>query len=272
MVTTGLLLTLLAQATTPAVSVTVEPRAETLRYRFENPSRYNTQELVPHFFEQTYDTDNVWIGGRVRYRMLGRDAVTSGAVTPQVTALADDFDTFYQPDGNVIVAGTTGNASLRAWTLSQRVTVARTATFAHGLGYVYRRDTADYHEGTRITTMTKPPSELRELVTTREFVTSRIHEVQWFAEWTPRPSLAFTVTASPAVLARLEIELPDKYPGELLRFDAAAGLLSAEAMLSRDAGPVHLAFGLRAAQSFSWREASRLDLSGISLVLRAGTR
>ena len=39
------------------ISVSIEPARESLRYRFDNPSSFNTVELVPHFFEQTYDTE-----------------------------------------------------------------------------------------------------------------------------------------------------------------------------------------------------------------------
>ena len=46
---------LLAQASTPAVQLTVEPRAESLRYRFENPSSFDTVG----FYDQSSDPGQV---------------------------------------------------------------------------------------------------------------------------------------------------------------------------------------------------------------------
>lgn len=270
----AVLAVLLAQEPSAALTVTVEPRRETLKYRFENPSSYNTPELVPHFFEQTYATSNVWVGLRATYPIGGRSATTSITVTPQVTAQADDFDTFFQPDGNVIVAGTTGNASLRAWQIAQRFVLGGTSNFNYGIGYSYRRDTARYHEGIRITTMTQPASELRELVTTREFVTSHVHELGWFAQWTPEHTrgLSLAATISPAMLGRLAVELPDKYPGRRLRFNASAAAVDADVTYARRLGAIDIGAGLRASRVIRLRNAARLNIASVSLVLHAGTR
>jgi hypothetical protein len=259
---------LLAQASPPAVQFTVEPRAESLRYRFENPSSFDTVALVPHFFEQTYDTDNVWIGVRGRYRAWTLGAESSLALTPSVTRQADDFDTFFQPDGNVVVSGTTGNASLRAWELQQRVIIGRSGPFDYGLGYTYRRDSARFHDGTKITTTSRPPSEHRETVTTREFVTSQVHQVTWFARLGPEGprGIALLLEASPFTLGRLAVELPDKYPGRTLTFQARAAVVGAEATVGLPAGPVRLEVGARASRSFSYADAARLRISGLALV------
>jgi hypothetical protein len=264
---------LLAQSPV-AVSATVEPRFESLRYRFENPSAFDTVELVPHFFEQTYDSDNLWLGGRLQYPLFGRTADLTAAFTPQVTAQADDFDTFFNPGGNVIVSGTTGNASIRGWTIQQRVVVGSTAAAAYGIGYSYRRDSARYHEGTRIVTMTMPPSERRELVTTREFVTSQIHEVQVFATWRPAQAPAFSllVEGAPVARGRLQVELPDKYPGRRLVFDANVSVVRAEAALTTRAWGVVLTGGLRVARSIPWRERARLTLTSVSALFSIGSR
>lgn len=268
-----LLAGVLAQTPGPGISVTVAPRMESLRYRFENPSSFDTTELVPHFFEQTYDTDNVWVGAHVRYRVMNMAAETNAAFTPQVTAQADDFDTFFQPDGNVVVSGTTGNASLRAWRAGQRFVIGASETIQYGIGYGYRRDTANFHEGTRITRMTRPASELRELVTSREFVTSQIHEAQWFARWSPSGQpLSFLVEASPFAVGRLSIELPEKYPGRTLVFSSRAALIGAEATVRWAIGSMDLALSARADRSFSYSDTATMKLDGVSFVLRAGTR
>ncbi|HJR61747.1 MAG TPA: hypothetical protein VJ813_20235 [Vicinamibacterales bacterium] len=271
-----ILATLLAQtlAQTPNISVTVEPRVESLRYRFENPSSFDTVELVPHFFEQTYDTDNVWLGLRARYRLLNRAAETQAAFTPQVTAQADDIDTFFQSDGDVVVSGTIGTASLRAWEVGQRVVVGASGNIQYGLGYSYRRDSARYHDGTRITRRSSPPSEIRELVTTREFVASQVHQAVWFARWSAGADRPFSMLfeASPFTLGRLAIELPDKYPGRTIVFRSRAAVLAGEAAFRWPMASMNVELAARASRSFSYSRGAAMRLGGASLVLRVGTR
>lgn len=267
-----LLAGLLAQSPAPSVAVTLEPRVESFRYRFESPSNFDTVELVPHFFEQRYDTDHLWVGVRGRYRLRGLAAETTAALTPQTTARADDFDTFFQPGGNIVVTGTTGNASLRAWDVSQRLATAGAGTFSYGIGYSYRRDSARYHEGTRITTTTTPPSELREPVTTREFVTSHLHQVLWFGRWRASPAWTLGVDAAPFALGHLAIELPDKYPGQTLGFRARAAILGAEAAVHWPVGAIGVEIAARANRSFSYSNAASLHVSGAAVVVRLGTR
>jgi hypothetical protein len=269
-----LLAAVLAQAPPQAgVAVTVAPRIESLRYRFENPSSFDTAELVPHFFEQTYGTSNVWAGLRARYQLFRIAAESSVEVTPQVTGRADDLDTFFQPDGNVIVSGTVGNASLRGWNVAQRLVVGRTRIIEYGVGYGYRRDTARYHDGTRITRTTVPQFELRETVTTREFVTSQVHEAKWFVRWAPeRSRLSLFVEAAPFAVGRLAIELPDKYPGRLLVFSSRTAMLRAEVTRNWTIGGLDLELAGAAERSFSYSSRARMRLQGVSIVLRAGTR
>lgn len=263
----------LAQAPQAAVAFTIAPRIESLRYRFEHPSSFDTAQLVPHFFEQTYDTDNVWAGVRARYRLLALGAETHAAFTPQITAQADDLDTFFQPDGNVVVSGTLGNASLRAWEVSQRLVIGRTATLEYGVGYGYRRDTARFHEGTKVTRTTIPPSEVREIVTTRELVTSQVHEARWFARWSPeRWSATALVEASPFAVGRLAVELPDKYPGRTLVFSSRTAMLRGEVATHRAIRRMDLELAATAERSFSYSGTARMRLQGVSLVLRLATR
>jgi hypothetical protein len=269
----AVLAVLLAQSPV-GFSLAVEPRVETLRYRFENPSSFDTAELVPHAFEQTYDTDNLWLGARVAHPLLGKRAEFTAAITPQVTGQADDFDTFFNPDGNIIVSGTTGNASIRSWMARQRVTLGGGDRITYGIGYGYRRDSARYHEGTRIVTMTQPASETRELVTTREFVTSQIHEVEVFARWTPAaaPAFSLAVEGTPVALGRLNVELPDKYPGRTIVFDANASVIRAEAAITAAAGGVALSAGVRVARSVPWRDSAQFSLSSVSALFSIGSR
>lgn len=270
----AVLAALLAQEPSAAVALMIEPRRETLQYRFENPSSFNTLELVPHRFEQTYATSNWWMGVRATYRLFGRAASTSAAITPQVTGQANDFDTFFQPDGNIVVSGTTGNASLRAWQVSQRLIVGGGDMLSYGIQYSYRRDSARYHDGTRITTMTAPPSEVREVVTTREFVASHVHELGWFARWRPMLGrrLSMSASLSPAVLGRLAVELPDKYPGRRLRFNASAAAMGGDLAYTRRVGALDVGGAVRVSRIFRLREAAQLKMASVSLVIHAGTR
>jgi hypothetical protein len=264
---------MLAQTPASSIAITAEARAESLRYRIENPSSFDTPQLVPHFFEQTYDTGNLWLGARARYPLFRREAETAVSITPHVTAQADDFDTFFQPDGNLIVTGTTGNASLRAWQVSQRIVTGDARGFSFGVGYAYRRDSARFHDGVRITTMTSPPSERRELVTTREFVTSQVHQIDWFGRWSPpssRLTLAFEV--SPLSFGRLVIDLPDKYPGRLIRFNARAAVFGAEAAFRWRIAATQVEVAARASRSLPYFAGAALHVRAAGLVLRVGTR
>ena len=263
-----------AQAVPPSAAVSVEPRLETLRYRFENPSSYDTAELVPHFFEQTYDTDHVWLGAHARYSLFGLASETHAAWAPRTTAQADDLDTFFQPDGNVVLSGTVGTASLRAWRIGHRVTFARTERVEYGIGYRYRRDTARYDAGTKITRMSLPPLETREIVTTREFVVSHVHEAQWFAKWTPASGVpvSLLLEAAPLAIGRLAIQLPDKYPGRTLIFSARVATATVGASVHHPIGGMDLELVAAAERSFSYSSAATMRLEGLSLLLRLSTR
>ena len=105
-----------ARAQTEA-GVTYELQRDRYVYRFENPSSFDTPAVVPHFFEQTYVGDNHWLLGHIGYggvRLRGR---TRAGLTATVTTRGDDVDTFFQPGGDVVTSGTTGNVSLSSWRL-----------------------------------------------------------------------------------------------------------------------------------------------------------
>jgi hypothetical protein len=264
---------LLAQSPVLSVAAIAEPRLESLRYRFENPSSFDTPELVPHVFEQTYDTDNVWLGARVRFRLRTVAAETRVAFTPRAVGQADDLDTFFQPDGNVVVSGTVGTASLHAWTVGQRVNVGRMADVEYGVGYSFRHDSARYHDGTKIVRTSIPIAEAREVVTTRERVTSQVHEVLWFVTWSPSSSpFSASLDAAPFAIGRLAVELPDKYPGQTLVFQSRAATLAAEARWTHAIGPVALELAVRGHRSFSYSSSARMRLQGVTFAVRAGTR
>lgn len=261
----------IVQAPAWTASFSIELARESLRYRFDNPSSFNTAELVPHSFEQTYDTRNVWVGGRLTYPLFGRAAETRVAVTPQATRHADDFDTFFQPDGNVIVAGTTGNASIRSWQIAERIAADRLRGLDVGVILGYRRDTARYHEGIGIVTTTRPPTSERRSVTTREFVTSQLFEAGVFGE---RSGSKFSgsVDVIAVGVGRLAVQLPDKYPGRTIVATGRYSSAIAEASYARRVGPAFARVGLRAGASLPWRRSSAMHLRRLSVFVAVGTR
>ncbi|MGE3957625.1 MAG: hypothetical protein AB7H96_12970 [Vicinamibacterales bacterium] len=207
-----------------AAAAQVEVGAEVTRDRavwhFDAPSSYDTAALVPHFFEQEYTLDNVWVRGAARYR-AGVDWHTEAAVTPVREARATDYDTFFNPGGVVWVAGTTGNANLHSVRLSQAMELGAWHGLAFEGGYRVRIDRADFLAGDK-TDVRNGVLVARTTVFTREYTTGQLHEVFVRAvheraisgRWTLRARAELT----PAAVNRLSIRLPDKYPGRTLLY------------------------------------------------------
>src|SRR5262249_10565361 len=131
--------------------------------------------LVPHFFEQRYVADNVWADVEARYKAGVRLATRAGATTAR-TAAAADYDTFVDPDGSVIVSGTTGPARIWSFRLMQRAEIARASAVRVDAGYRFRLDTADFGVGHKTVTRNGALVEATD-VTTREFTRSQLHEI-----------------------------------------------------------------------------------------------
>jgi hypothetical protein len=249
-------------------SILSEVTRERFTYHIENPSSYDTPELVPHFFEQTYDANNLWIGARVTHPLGRERGELEFALTPQRTRRADDFDTFFQPDGNIVVTGTTGGASVRSWRVSERFPFARWRAVAVDFEYSYRRHRARYHDGDGITTTTLPPSVTHRLVTTRETAVSELHEAGLFVRGrraAGRRSLDAMLGVMPVGLGRLSVDLPDKYPGRILVFYASVSTLRGRAFYTLPAGRATVRVGVHAAKTLSWRNRAQLDSRTVSL-------
>jgi hypothetical protein len=107
------------------IQIGVEAQRDRFTYHFENPSSADTPFLVPHFFEQTYKADNIWLVGRASYTAAGIRWDSFGGFAPGRDSTGTDFDTFFNPDGTVIVSGTTGGISIGSWRVSQRAEIAR---------------------------------------------------------------------------------------------------------------------------------------------------
>lgn len=206
------------------VQAGIEVARERATYHFDNPSTFNTTALVPHFFEQHYVLDNVWLNIQGRYR-FGVDMETSFGATPTTQALATDYDTFFNPDGVVWVAGTTGDARTRSWRLGQSVRLGRARGVRLTGGYRLRVDNADFLDGDRTVVRDGLAIE-RSVVTTREYTTAQRHEIFVGARGarvlTPAWRVEISGDVSPAAIHRLAIELPDKYPGRTLVYKTTA--------------------------------------------------
>ena len=201
-----------------------EYRNDTHRYRFENPSSFDTPALVRHFFEQEYAADNRWIVARARYGVFGHRLETEAGLAFWGTGLGDDYDTFFQPTGDIVVYGTTAVTSLHAFRVSQRVDLGTALGFTGRVGYVYRQDRSDFRPSDSVTRHSSPPSESRFFNTDRETTISAVQEAQFGVMRTVssagRWRLVTGVDVSPLTLARLTTILPDKYPGQDIVFIA----------------------------------------------------
>lgn len=219
------------EATTPRVTIELARSHDTYHYHFNNPSRLDTVENVPHFFEQDYHVDATWLKGRLRYRWAGRTWETEGGVAPSATGAAKDYDTFFNPGGTVIVYGTTADTSALSWLVGQTVELGEKGGFRGRVGYQYRRDEAEYHDSYSVTTMTNPPSGTQFWNTGRETTVSQVHDVRFGLSRTVQSASGWhaklVADLSPATLAHLTTLLPDKYPGRSIVFVAKAMALEA---------------------------------------------
>lgn len=261
MVAAALLLVIAQAPSAWSAAVYTEAARESFKFRFENPSSFDTPELVPHFFEITTDNGNLWLGATIGHP-VGRQAGTFRiALTPQGTRRADDFDTFFQPDGNVVVTGTTGNASIRGWRVSERIALGHVGPLAVAIEYSYRRHRARFHDGDGITTTTQPPSVTHRLVTTRETTTSELHALAWIASWTRAARgghVEISGSLAPISVARLTVDLPDKYPGRLLVFYAKPAVFDGGVAYAIEGRRWVARFRLDGSHTCNWQSAFRL--------------
>ena len=246
------------------VRVGVERTVDEARWHFDNPSSYDTPELVPHFFEQTYDLDNTWFVAEASYR-AGIDWRTSIAATPVRQAVATDYDTFFNPGSVVWVSGTTGDARLHSIRLMQALDLGRLGGVRLGGGYRLRVDVADFLEGDRTDTR-NGVVVARQLVTTREYTNGQSHELfvegAHTTDLAPAWQLRVTGQVSPAAIQRLAIRLPDKYPGRTLVYRTTNLAVSGEIELVRGRGRWPLTLRAGALRSFNYGSRQTLVRRG----------
>jgi hypothetical protein len=243
------------------VAVGIEARRDRFTYHFDNPSSIDTPFLVPHFFEQRYVADNVWLMGSASY-VAGIRWETTAGITPQRTSTGDDYDTFFNPDGTVFVSGTTGGISIRSLRVSQRGEVARRGAAALVSGYRLRLDRSDFHLGHKTVTRNGVLIEASD-VTTRETTSSQLHELLFGLtaafDLRNRWGVSVDTEVAPVALGRLLVRLPDKYPGQDLVFLATVGTASSRATLTRRFDNWALAFSLDGGGTWSYRSTAALS-------------
>lgn len=258
------------------VSVAWEPRWDEYRYRFENDSSFGTPQLVPHFFAQSYDASSQWLVVRARYQVARQRWLTEFAMTPEVVTFGDDFDTFFQPGGDVVTVGTAGDVSLRSLRVAQRFLALEQGPAVLFAEYAYRRDRARFHPADRVEIHTKPPSTAREFITTRETTISHVHEVRIGAELEHRIGRAWRVDASlaaaPTAFARLVTQLPDKYPGRDIIFDAIVVAASGRLSLRREWPSWFVEVAADADRTWSYVSDRQLRREGYGVAARVGIR
>lgn len=254
------------------VSVGTEVTRERTTYHFDAPSSYDTSELVPHFFEQHYVLDNIWLNVSASYR-AGADWRTSVGVTPVRQALATDFDTFFNPGSVVWVAGTTGDARVHSIRIEQEADLGRARGFLLSGGYRLQVDFADFLEGDGTDTRNGVLIS-RRLVTTREYTNAQSHQIflraSHSASLSPRWQVRLSGDVSPAAVARLAVQLPDKYPGQTLVYSTSSLLTIGMVDVARTRSNWPIAVHARAGHAWRYSSTRRASRDLLSLGVSVG--
>jgi hypothetical protein len=256
-------------AQAPAVEVSAGHRRLDYAYRFENDSSFDTPFLVPHFFEQKYEVSGWELSAKGRYRLAGHEMTTTVSFAPEVLAFGSDFDTFFQPSGDVATSGTAGDVRLASFGITQTAGVPLSEHASLHIRMSWRRDRADFLPADRVVTHTQPPSETREWITDRERTVSNVFETGLEAQWR-RGLLTVAAHGSPVVLARLLVQLPDKYPGRDIRFDALGWTVGGTLSVNKRAGRITPGAWLAGEHSGSYRRSQQYSRNGLSAGVSVG--
>ena len=192
--------------------------------------------------------------------------------TPERQAPATDYDTFFNPDGNVWVSGTSGDALMRSFRLAGRATVGRFRSVSVFAGYTWRLDRANFLVGHETVTRNGIVTEMFD-VTTREMTSGQSHELFLGASLAADAGRGWKWSATgdfaPAALARLLVQLPDKYPDRDLVFLSKGLAASGRLALARTGTHWPIELSVEAGRTWSYRSsnsAGRRRL-GVSLVV-----
>jgi hypothetical protein len=214
---------LLAQS----ISVTAGATAahERTRFRFETPSRFDTDALVPHVMEHKYEVPRAGIFVEAAYGPALRRSSTRVSFIPRRDTRGSDIDTFFQPSGDIATSGTDGPISYGGFAIDQRVPLKTLGEWHVGLDLGYRRDVAEFEDDFRVVTHTQPPSVTQTFITDEETTITQLLQVgatarheRVYENWRARLDLG----VSPVIGSRLLIRLPQKYPGVDLIYSAVS--------------------------------------------------
>ena len=274
LIATVALAALAAPASAQSVAVGVEIARDRFAYRFENPSSFDTAELVPHYFEQTYVADNLWLVASAHYT-AGIPWETSGGATFERTLPATDYDTFVDPDGTVIVAGTSGDAVIRSIRISQRGDLGRAGPVGFAAGYSLRYDRANFLVGHKTVTVDGSVVQAYD-VTDPETTSSLIQEFFFGVSAARRLGSGWRMMvagdAAPATTGRLAIDLPAKYPGTTFVFVATSFTGSGHVVFTRVGRRRPLDLAMDVEHAWGYSSGSSLSRSRLSLRLSVDLR
>jgi hypothetical protein len=128
------------------------------------------------------------------------------------------------------VSGTSGDARITSLRASQTAEVARARGVSIAAGYRLRVDRAEFGTGYRTVTRNGVLVDASG-ISTREHTASQVHEFLAAASASRRIGGGWRIDVggdvSPLTVARLLVQLPDKYPGQDLTFAAKALAASA---------------------------------------------
>ena len=221
----------------PGLTFSIEQRHERYWYHFDNDSAFDSAGLVPHYFEQHYDSGRTWLLLTAAYRLGEAAASTELGYSPEVTTFGSDIDTFFQPSGDVVTAGTRGHVFLQSFSITERLGLATWRGWETGVALGYRRSRARFPPDDRIITHSQPASETREFTSARETTISRVIESGFTTSGRfPIPGgWRLTVRADllPLTRAKLTVSLPDKYPGEDVTAEAQSLAVNARVSFER---------------------------------------
>lgn len=262
---------LLAQTLT--VSVSAAPRIETFRFHFENPSTFDSSELVPHFFEQRYRAPAPWFALTAHYKNNDITFETVASTSLHARTRGSDIDTFELPGGDVATSGTDGEVMMRSWQVSQRAVIDLNAGWTAGVIAEFRSDHADFLPDNIVVTHTQPPSRATRFTTDREMTTTRIfsagavaERVQQHGAWRVR----YGGSVQPLIAAHLVVQLPDKYPGVDLPFSAFSAGASAHASVERRLQRWFVGASISASAAWSYRRTSSYSMRGVTFAVTSG--
>jgi len=255
------------------LTFSIEQRHERYWYHFDNDSAFDTTALVPHYFEQHYDSARTWLLVSATYRLGEAAASTEIGFSPEITTFGSDIDTFLQPSGDVVTAGTRGDVFLRSFSISERLGLVTWRGWDTGVALGYRRSRARFAPGDRIITHSQPASETREFTTARETTVSRVIESGFTTSgrFAMPGGWRLTVRADllPLTRAKLSVSLPDKYPGEDLSAEARALGANARVALERR-GRVNVGAAFDAGGAWSYRKTQSYGRRNFAFAVFAG--